>query len=512
MDARQRVSAAVLAGGRSRRMGSDKRELAVGGVPLLARAVAAVQAVADDVQIVVGSDDDPAALAALVAGAVGSAAAADRGDAAVAPLRWQADRRADHGPLAGLEVALTEAAHDVVVVLAGDHPRAVPAVLRALVALLDAHPDATAAALGDVRGPNPLVAAYRRAALPSVRALLDGDERRATRLLDHLDTVVLARDEWLDLDPSGTTAVDLDTPEDARAIDTPEGARAIVAAEGGGDVERRTTLVTPTRFTPSGRQRVTDRAVIEEPLELRVCGPGQDPVVVTTTLRTPGHDVELAVGWLFAEGLLAPGDLDRVDIGDPLRVARPDDQLTVHLRRPLDLGAVVHRHAMATASCGVCGRASIDELAARCRPVANDVPARPLPWRVLAALPPRARDVQAVFATTGGLHAAALADRDGGIVTVREDVGRHNALDAAIGVHVLADDVPLGHLVGLLSGRVGFELVAKAAVAGLPVLAAVGAPTDLAIRTAERLGITLIGFLRDGTGNVYTHPHRIAGT
>jgi FdhD protein len=96
-------------------------------------------------------------------------------------------------------------------------------------------------------------------------------------------------------------------------------------------------------------------------------------------------------------------------------------------------------------------------------------------------------------------------------VTIREDVGRHNALDAAIGVHVLAGDVPLGHLVGLLSGRAGFELVAKAAVAGLPVLAAVGAPTDLAIRTAERLGITLIGFLRDGTGNVYTQPHRIAG-
>jgi FdhD protein len=493
MEARQRVSAAVLAGGSSRRMGSDKRELVVGGVPLLARAVAAVQAVADDVQVVVGSDDDVAALSALVAGAA---------SAAGVPPRWQPDLRPDHGPLAGIEAALAHAAHDLVVVLAGDHPQAVPTVLRALVALLDAHPGATAAVLDDERGGQPLVAAYRRAALPTVRALLDGGERRATHLLDHLDTVVLERSDWRELDPQGATMVDLDTPEDARAS---------VAAVGGADVDRRTTIVTTTRITPAGRQQVTDRVVTEEPLEIRACGPGQEPVVVTTTLRTPGHDVELAVGWLFAEGLVQPGGLDRVSVGDPLTLARPDDQLTVHLRRPLDLGAVAHRHTMATASCGVCGRASIEELVARCPPVAHDVPDQPLAWAVVAALPQRVRDAQAVFASTGGLHAAALTDGDGAVVTVREDVGRHNALDAAIGVHALAGDVPLGHLVGLLSGRAGFELVAKAAVAGLPVLAAVGAPTDLAIRTAERLGITLIGFLRDGTGNVYTHPHRIAG-
>jgi FdhD protein len=483
MDARQRVSAAVLAGGRSRRMGSDKRELAVGGVPLLARAVAAVQAVTDDVQIVVGSDDDTTRLATLVAGLPGP------------PPTWRRDVRPDHGPLAGIEAALSDAAADVVLVLAGDHPQAVPSVLQALVDLLRSQPEASAAALGDDRGPQPLVAAYRRTALPTVRALLDGGERRATRLLDHIDTVVLEPSRWRALDPSGATATDLDTPEDVTAV-----------------VERRATTVTATRISPAGRQPVTDRVVAEEPLEIRACGPGQDPVVVTTTLRTPGHDVELAVGWLFAEGLLAPGDLDDVRLGDPHALARPDDQLTLHLRRPLDLAAVVARHTMATASCGVCGRASIDELAGRTRPVPRDVPDQPLPWSVVTALPDRVRDAQTVFASTGGLHAAALADADGRVVTVREDVGRHNALDAAIGAHVLAGDVPLGHLVGLLSGRAGFELVAKAAVAGLPVLAAVGAPTDLAIRTAERLGITLVGFLREAAGNVYTHPHRVQRT
>jgi FdhD protein len=475
------VSGAVLAGGRSRRMGSDKRGLPVGGVPLLARAVAAVRAVADDVQIVVGSDDDLAALAALVAGLPGP------------PLRWQRDLRPDQGPLAGIETALTHAPHDLVLVLAGDHPQAVPAVLRELVGLLRSHPAATAAVLDGERGPQPLVAAYRRTALPTVRMLLDAGERRATLLVDHLVTVALERSRWRALDPSGTTVVDLDTPEDVHAI-----------------ADRRAATVTATRVTPSGRQRVRDLVVAEEPLEIRVCGPGQDPVVVTTTLRTPGQDVELAVGWLFSEGLLAPGDLAGVRVGDPLVLAQPDDQLTVELRRPLDLAVVAHRHTMATASCGVCGRASIDELAARCSPVPHDVPDRPLPWAVLAALPDRVRAAQAVFASTGGLHAAALADGEGELVTVREDVGRHNALDAAIGVHVLAGDVPLGRLVGMLSGRAGFELVAKAAVAGLPVLAAVGAPTDLAIRTADRLGITLVGFLRDGRGNVYSHPQRIA--
>jgi FdhD protein len=502
MDARQRVSAAVLAGGRSRRMGEDKRPLVVGGVPLLARAVAAVSAVADDVQVVIGTNDDVASLAALVTERSGP------------PPRWHPDVRPDQGPLGGLEVALDRAADDLVLVLAGDHPQASPAVLRALLDLLEANPEATAAVLEDDRGPQPLVAAYRRTALPTVRALLDAGERRATRLLDHLDTVVLDRRAWQRLDPSGGTTVDLDTPADLRAVTEPAtaagGTTPTDTASTDLPPDQRTAAVTATRITATARHQVRDTVVVEEPLQIRACGPGQEPAVVTTTLRTPGHDVELAVGWLFSEGLLAPGDLVEARVGDPLALARPDDQLTLHLRRPLHLDAVAHRHAIATASCGVCGRASIDELATRCAPIPAGTPGRAVPWATLAGLPAGLRAQQAVFAATGGLHAAALATTDGTIVTVREDVGRHNALDAAIGAHVLADDVPLGHLVGILSGRAGFELVAKAAAAGLPVLAAVGAPTDLAIRTADRLGVTLVAFLRDGRGTVYTHPQRIA--
>jgi FdhD protein len=438
-------------------------------------------------------------------------------------IGWRRDRRSGQGPLAGIEAALAAAAHDIVVVVAGDHPRVAPAVLAALVDRLVADPAASAVVLATDRGPQPLVAAYRREVAGVAGALLDAGERRATRLLDHLTARALAPPEWRRLDPAGGSALDVDTPADLRAVAAgprPEGTPSGDSATDGppddaGDpvAARRTARVSVARLgagPPVGREH--DTVVVEEPLEIRACGPGQDPVVVATTLRTPGHDEELAVGWLHAEGLAGLGDVLRITSGDPVALARPDDQVTVHLRRPLDRGAVVTRHAVATASCGVCGRATIDALAAWCAPVPADVPRGAIAWSALAALPGRLRAAQPVFAVTGGLHAAAVATCDGELVTVREDVGRHNALDAAIGTHVLAGDLPLHEHVGVLSGRAGFELVAKAAAAGLPVLAAVGAPTDLAVRTADRLGITLVAFLREGAGSVFTHPHRLAPT
>ncbi len=253
-------------------------------------------------------------------------------------------------------------------------------------------------------------------------------------------------------------------------------------------------------------RQVEDDLAGEEPIEIRAHGPGQEPRAVVTTMRTPGHEAELAVGWLFAEGLAAPGDVAEISFADAHDAARPDDTVTVRLTRPLDLDAVVERHVAATAACGVCGRASIDELTARCAPITSEVR---VPWSTLAGLPDRLREAQAVFASTGGLHATGLFTLAGELVTLREDIGRHNAMDAAIGVHVLAGEVPLAEHIAILSGRIGFELAQKAAVAGIPVVAAVGAPSDLAARTADRLGITLVGFLRGGDGNVYTHPERI---
>jgi FdhD protein len=410
-----------------------------------------------------------------------------------------------------LETALGGEVGELVLVLAGDHPHVEPDVLRMLLGRLTEHPEADAAVLATDEGPQPLVAAYRPRAGATIASLLDAGERRAMRLLDHLEVVVVPPAEWYRVDPDGRTAIDVDSPADLAGL-TGAAAGPAPVASSGTDAPEPDEQVHRTRQVQvhRGADLATDAVVVEEPLEIRACGPGQPPVTVFTTLRTPGHDQDLAAGWLYAEGLIQPGELTRFSWGDPLRLARPEDQLTVHLTRAIDPDTIAHRHALATASCGVCGRATIDELAARCDPVPLVAsPASPVAWSVLAGLPATVRAAQTVFADTGGLHAAALSHSDGRLVTLREDVGRHNALDAAIGAHVRAGDVPLHTLIGVLSGRAGFELVAKAAAAGIPILAAVGAPTDLAIRTAERLGVTLVGFLRHDRGNVYTHPDRL---
>jgi FdhD protein len=252
-----------------------------------------------------------------------------------------------------------------------------------------------------------------------------------------------------------------------------------------------------------------DRLAGEEPMQISAAGPGQDPVEVAVTMRTPGHEAELAVGFLFSEGLIEPGDVRQMTFGDPTRDARPDDHVLVELARPFDATKVAERHFVATASCGICGKASIDEVVARCAPL-PDGPA--IERRILTSLPARLRDAQETFEATGGLHASGLFEPDGTLVVLREDVGRHNALDKVIGERCLAGALPLHRSVLLVSGRISFELVQKAASAGIPILAAVGAPTDLAVRTADALGMTLVGFLRGERFNLYTRPERIALT
>ncbi len=253
--------------------------------------------------------------------------------------------------------------------------------------------------------------------------------------------------------------------------------------------------------------RRTDMLAGEEPLQIRAAGPGQDPVDVAVTMRTPGAEDELAAGFLVTEGLCDPGDIDGFAIGDPATDARPDDSITVRLRRPFDASVVRERRTVATASCGICGTASIEDLALRCPPLADGPPIDPA---VLPTLTMTLRAAQETFESTGGLHAAGLFDVAGRLLRLREDVGRHNALDKLVGAAVMADALPLHDTLLLVSGRVSFELVQKAAVAGIPVLAAVGSPTDLAVETAARLGLTLIGFLRGERCNVYSRPDRLA--
>lgn len=249
-----------------------------------------------------------------------------------------------------------------------------------------------------------------------------------------------------------------------------------------------------------------DRVVGEEPLEIRAAGPGQDPVAVAITMRTPGFEDELAIGFLRTEGLIDGPEVIRTTGGDPATMNQPDDQVTVHLARAFDASLVAERRFVATASCGICGKASLDEVAVRSDPI----PSGPIITRaMILALPDRLRAAQSAFDETGGLHAAGLFSPAGELVALREDVGRHNALDKLVGSQVLARVMPLNQRVLVVSGRVSFEIVQKAAVAGIPIVCAVSAPSDLAVEAADRLGVTLIGFLRGDGFNVYAHDERV---
>jgi FdhD protein len=249
-----------------------------------------------------------------------------------------------------------------------------------------------------------------------------------------------------------------------------------------------------------------DKLVTEEPMEIRAHGPGQEPEPLVVTMRTPGADFELAAGFCLTEGVIASAaDLTQVAYCVEGNGEQHYNVVTVRLRHPVDL--VAHRRAfVANASCGLCGKTALDQVETSCVPVA----AGPRVTRsVLVGLPERLRAAQAVFDATGGLHAAALFEADGGLIALREDVGRHNALDKLVGQALLGGVLPLASRLLVVSGRVSFEIVQKAAVAGIPVLCAVSAPSSLAVEAADRLGQTVVGFLRRDRFNVYTHPERV---
>ena len=256
------------------------------------------------------------------------------------------------------------------------------------------------------------------------------------------------------------------------------------------------------RVDATGRHEVDDDLAAEAPLEIRVGGRGY-----AVTMRTPGHDVELAAGFLVSEGLVSrQQDLPEVTVRDDLE----GDVVEADVQGP---GALVamdrNRHVYTTSSCGVCGLASIDAVATTSRfDVATDSVV--LDTAVVGGLPDRLRTEQSVFDSTGGVHAAGLFDAEGTPLVVREDVGRHNAVDKAVGWALLDGRLPLSGHVLQVSGRASFELVQKAAMAGIPVLAAVSAPSSLAVELAERLGITLVGFSRRGGFNVYAGAERLA--
>jgi FdhD protein len=249
-----------------------------------------------------------------------------------------------------------------------------------------------------------------------------------------------------------------------------------------------TTRVRLTRV-PGGE--AADVLAVEEPLEIRI---GGEPVAVT--MRTPGHDEELALGFCLSEGLR------------PLSARLTDDLAanTVDVDAPgADLGRL-QRSFYTSSSCGVCGKGALDAVAVEAPRVESDLR---VPASIVSELPDLLRSAQPAFAATGGLHAAGLFSTEGELAVVREDVGRHNALDKVIGRAFLDGLLPLSGSLLCVSGRLSFELVQKAAVAGCPVLAAVGAPSSLAVELAADRGITLCGFVRGGSLNVYTEPWRV---
>jgi FdhD protein len=256
--------------------------------------------------------------------------------------------------------------------------------------------------------------------------------------------------------------------------------RRVTRVDGGRAVERPDTLA------------------VEEPLEIRV-----DGTPVSVTMRTPGHDLDLALGFLITEGLVAKSS----DVAGAINCA--DNVVDVSLRTPLpDLSPT--RNFFTSSSCGMCGKASIDAVRTTS---AYDVSTDPLVVTpgLLTSLPEKLRAAQRVFDRTGGLHAAGLFGPDGELLCLREDVGRHNAVDKVIGWAVQESRMPLTETVLHVSGRASFELVQKAVMAGIPMLAAVSAPSSLAVELADEMGLTLVGFLRGETFNVYAGGQRVSG-
>ena len=259
----------------------------------------------------------------------------------------------------------------------------------------------------------------------------------------------------------------------------------------------------------------TDVLATEQPLEIRLAhGPAgqRQQQTLAITMRTPGHDAELAAGFLLGEGIInqASDLLSLAPCPDPRRPEERGNVLLVELAPgvAVDLGRL-ERHFYTSSSCGVCGKTSIAAVQAVSCPALPPAGRPVVAAATIHGLPARQRAAQAVFEQTGGLHAAALFTADGELLLLREDVGRHNALDKLVGAALLTGQLPLHGHVLLLSGRASFELVQKAAVAGIAVVAAVGAPSSLAVEAADEFGLTLLGFVRNDGFNIYTHAARI---
>ncbi len=381
---------------------------------------------------------------------------------------------ADAGPLGGLVALLDAARGEPVVAIACD----MPYVSAELVRKLATAPDAPVVAPRRDGRWEPLFARYDASRVLDVaKARCARGELALQGLLDQVGARVLD----LDADEAARLA-DWDRPEDVAsnpALASATSERAVLVVSGGATAAK------------------VDRVAVEEPLEIRCA---REPIVVT--MRTPGADVDLAAGFLLGEGVVrAREDVVSIAPEGPHAVAV---ELRDEARARLDRAK---RNFWATSSCGVCGKDSIDRVRAELPARANDDTR--FAADAISRMPNALRSAQALFDRTGGLHAAGLFDARGELVRFAEDVGRHNAVDKVLGAELLSNRVPLAGRALVLSGRVAFELVQKAALAGISAVVAIGAPTSLAVDLAERANVTLVGFAREGRFNVYAGASRV---
>ena len=273
----------------------------------------------------------------------------------------------------------------------------------------------------------------------------------------------------------------------------------------------RQETLTITRVSSAGSTLDSDAITIEEPLEIRLAAPGLDEFPLAITMRTPGNDNELALGFLYTEGIIrSRDDLLAVEhCRPPVGDGRIHNSIRVVLETsvPFDL-AQLERHFSTTSSCGICGKTSIEAVMNNSK---IKVPqSLTMTAEQVHQLPILLRRQQSEFSATGGIHAVGLIGPTGNLLRVREDVGRHNAMDKLIGSMLIDNDLPLAENGMVLSGRASFELVQKAAIAGAQIIVAIGPPSTLAVALAKETGITLAGFVRNHQFNLYSHPHRLA--
>ena len=454
MPAKIRFDAALLAGGRSSRLGRDKAFLDWRGQPLYVTQLRKLASLGPDRLWLSTRPEQPFPEVLEGVGRV-------------------IDAVPDLGPLGGLQSILAASEADFLLVLAVDLPRMESDFLARLVA------NGAGAVPRTERGWEPLAALYPRAEfLGLVEEFLGAGKRRLQDLLDEA-----AARGWIRAVPvegaDSALFANLNTADDLAALEQGAHDEAVAIA----------------RYrTESGFVRTLDRVAAEEPLAIRVNGTS-----VAVTMRTPGHDDELAIGFLLTEGVIRAAD-EIAEIAhcpdvDPEGVG---NTLDVRLRGETDLSRLT-RHVFTSSSCGVCGKATIESVFGNFPPVPLHEAPDPA---LLLSLSAKLRAAQETFDRTGGLHASALFDRAGNLLLLREDVGRHNALDKVIG-HALKHDLPMDEVILLVSGRISFELMQKALAARIPVVAGISAPSSLAVKLAKDSGQTLVGFLRERGFNVY---------